>query len=102
MTVMQKILITGAAGDVGTRLRKLLKGVYTSIRASDIRTPADLGKDEDFMAADLADLVQVKKIVAGMDGIIHLGGFSVEGPWETIHPDNIVGCSNVLQRAFRA
>ena len=26
MTVMQKILITGAAGDVGTRLRKLLKG----------------------------------------------------------------------------
>ena len=30
MTVMQKILITGAAGDVGTRLRKLLKGVYPS------------------------------------------------------------------------
>ena len=29
---MQKILITGAAGDVGTRLRKLLKGVYSRPR----------------------------------------------------------------------
>ena len=80
---MQKILITGAAGDVGTRLRKLLKGVYPSIRTSDIRMPADLGKDEDFISADLADLVQVKKIVAGVEGIVHLGGFSVEGPFSS-------------------
>jgi uronate dehydrogenase len=102
MTVMQKILITGAAGDVGTRLRKLLKGVYPSIRTSDIRTPADLGKDEDFIAADLADPVQVKKIVAGVEGIVHLGGFSVEGPWDTIHKSNIVGCYNLFEAAYRA
>ena len=102
MTVMQKILITGAAGDVGTRLRKLLKGVYPSIRTSDIRSPADLGKDEDFIAADLADLVQVKKIVAGVEGIVHLGGFSVEGPWDTIHKSNIVGCYNLFEAAYRA
>ena len=102
MTVMQKILITGAAGDVGTRLRKLLKGMYPSIRTSDIRSPADLGKDEDFIAADLADLVQVKKIVAGVEGIVHLGGFSVEGPWDTIHKSNIVGCYNLFEAAYRA
>src|SRR6186997_1046525 len=102
MTVMQKILITGAAGDVGTRLRKLLKGVYPNIRTSDIRTPGDLGKDEDFVAADLADLVQVKKIVTGVDGIVHLGGFSVEGPWETILHANIVGCYNLFEAAYRA
>ena len=102
MTVMQKILITGAAGDVGTRLRKLLKGVYPSIRTSDIRTPADLGKDEDFIAADLADMVQVQKMVAGVQGIIHLGGFSVEGPWDTIHKSNIVGCYNLFEAAYRA
>ena len=29
---MKNVLITGAAGDIGTRLRKLLKGVYPSIR----------------------------------------------------------------------
>jgi uronate dehydrogenase len=102
MIVMQKILITGAAGDVGTRLRRLLKGVYPSIRASDIRTPADIGTGEDFVAADLADLKQVEKIVAGVEGIVHLGGFSVEGPWDTIHKSNIVGCYNLFEAAYRA
>jgi hypothetical protein len=82
---MKSVLITGAAGDVGTRLRKLLKGVYPQLRISDVREPADLGEDEHFVPADLADYAQVEHIVAGVDGIVHLGGFSVEGPWETIH-----------------
>jgi uronate dehydrogenase len=98
---MQKILITGAAGDVGTRLRKLLKGVY-SLRVSDIRKPADLGADEEFVAADLGDYEQTKQITAGIDGIVHLGGYSVEGPWETIHKSNIVGCYNLFEAAYRS
>jgi uronate dehydrogenase len=96
------ILITGAAGDVGTRLRKLLRGVYPRIRTSDIRRPADLGADEEFIAADLADYGQVEKITAGIDGIVHLGGYSVEGLWETIHKSNIVGCYNLFEAAYRA
>ena len=54
---MQKILVTGAAGDVGSRLRKLLKGVYPRIVCSDIRKPADLGLDEEFIAADLSEFI---------------------------------------------
>ena len=98
---MQKILITGAAGDVGTRLRKLLKGVY-SLRVSDIRKPADLGAVDEFVAADLGDYEQTKQITAGIDGIVHLGGYSVEGPWETIHKSNIVGCYNLFEAAYRS
>jgi len=95
-------LITGAAGDVGTRLRRLLKGVYPRIRISDIRKPSDLGSDEEFIAADLADYGQVEKITSGIEGIVHLGGFSVEGPWETIHRSNIVGCYNLFEAAYRS
>ncbi|HET7384402.1 MAG TPA: NAD(P)-dependent oxidoreductase [Pseudolabrys sp.] len=95
------ILITGAAGNVGSRLRKLLKGVYPCIRLSDIRKPADLGADEEFIAADLAEYSQVEKIVDGVNGIVHLGGFSVEGPWETILNANIVGCYNLFEAARR-
>ena len=98
---MQKILITGAAGDVGTRLRKLLKGVY-SLRISDIRKPADLGADDEFVAADLGDYEQTRQITAGIDGIVHLGGYSIEGPWETIHKSNIVGCYNLFEAAYRS
>jgi uronate dehydrogenase len=96
------ILITGAAGDIGSRLRKLLKGVYPRIRLSDLRRPASLDADEEFMAADLADYGQVEKIVAGIDGIVHLGGISIEGPWDAIHKSNIVGCYNLFEAAYRA
>ncbi len=99
---MEKILVTGAAGGIGTRLRKLMKGRYPSIRWSDIRTPDDLGPDEDFVAADLADPGAVEKIVAGVEGIVHLGGYSIEGPWETILQSNIVGCYNLFEAAHRA
>jgi uronate dehydrogenase len=99
---MKTVLITGAAGDIGSRLRKLLKGVYPDIRASDIRKPAELAAGETFIAADLFDYAQVEKAVAGVEGIVHLGGFAVEGPWETIHRANIVGCYNLFEAAYRA
>jgi uronate dehydrogenase len=99
---MEKVLVTGAAGGIGTRLRRLLPAVYKDIRWSDIRKPDDLTAREDFMAADLADMGAVEKIVAGVEGIVHLGGFSVEGPWDTIHRANIVGCYNLFEAAYRA
>ena len=99
---MEKILVTGAAGGVGTRLRKLMKGLYPSIRWSDIRKPDDVGADEDFVTADLADLAAVEKIVAGVDGIVHLGGYSIEGPWDTILQSNIIGTYNLFEAAHRA
>jgi uronate dehydrogenase len=99
---MQNILVTGAAGHIGSRLRKLLKGAYPRLRLSDIRTPADLAPGEEFLAADLADYAQVKKIVAGVDGVVHLGGYSIEGGWPTILNANIVGCYNLFEAAYRA
>ncbi len=99
---MEKILVTGAAGGIGTSLRKLLKGVYPSILWSDIKKPTDLASDETFMAADISKMTDVEKIVAGVDGIVHLGGHSVEGAWDTILNANIVGCYNVFEAAYRA
>src|SRR5262249_47563952 len=98
---MQTVLVTGAAGGIGTRLRQLLKGVYPKIRLSDVRRPADLAPDETFVEADLASMAQVDRAVAGADGIVHLGGFSVEGSWETILQANILGCYNVFEAARR-
>jgi uronate dehydrogenase len=98
---MQNVLITGAAGGIGTRLRQLLKGVYPKLRLSDLKTPANLAPDEEFIEADLASLSEVERIVEGVQGIVHLGGFSVEGPWETILNANIVGCYNLFEAARR-
>lgn len=99
---MQRVLVTGAAGGIGSRLRKLLPGIYPQIRWSDIKTPTDLAPGTEFVQADLADYAQVEKIVKDIDGIVHLGGFSVEGPWDTILNANIIGCYNMFEAAYRA
>jgi uronate dehydrogenase len=44
---------------------------------------------------------EVERAVEGAEGIIHLGGYSVEGPWETILHSNIVGCYNLFEAARR-
>jgi uronate dehydrogenase len=98
---MQRVLLTGAAGGIGRRLRQLLPLVYPEVRLTDINAPPDLAPDESFVAADLADLAQVEAAVDGVDGIIHLGGHSVEGPWETILQANIIGCYNLFEAARR-
>ncbi len=95
----KRVLLTGAAGGVGTVLRKLLQGVYAELRLSDVVEPKGLGKDEKFVPADLADMAAVEKIVKGIDGIIHLGGVSIEKPWEMVHQANIVGCYNLFEAA---
>ncbi len=96
---MERCLVTGAAGGIGTRLRRLLKGVYPILRLSDRVQPADLAPDEEFVAADLTDPAAMDRAVAGMQGIIHLGGLSVERSWDEILQANIIGTYNLFEAA---
>ena len=47
-------------------------------------------------------MAEVEKIVAGIEGIVHLGGHSTEGSWDTILNANIIGCYNLFEAAYRA
>ena len=98
---MHKVLLTGASGGIGTRLRTLLKPIYAELVLSDLKAPDDLRTDETFIAADLSNIDEVEAAVAGIDGIVHLGGYSIEGPWETILQSNIIGTYNLFEAARR-
>ena len=98
---MPRILMTGASGAIGTSLRKLLPPIYPDLVLSDLKSPADLGKTEKFKAAELSDLAEVEAICEGVDGILHFGGYSVEGPWDDILQSNIIGCYNLFEAAHR-
>jgi uronate dehydrogenase len=99
---MQTVLVTGAAGFIGTRLRNPLRGVYPDLRWSDIKEPQGLSSDEKFVKADLADIDQVARALQGVQGIVHLGGLAREEPWEDILRANISGCYNLFEAARRA
>jgi uronate dehydrogenase len=97
---MKTILITGASGDVGTHLRRELAGKYV-LRVSDLRSLKKINKEEQFMRADISRMSDALRITKGVDAIVHLGGYSVEGPWEGILNANIIGCYNVFEAARR-
>jgi uronate dehydrogenase len=96
---VKTVLITGATGDVGTHLSRELAGKYT-LRLSD-RRPLKPPQGQTFMKADISKMADALRITKGVDAIVHLGGYSVEGPWESILQANIIGCYNVFEAARR-
>lgn len=95
---MKNVLLTGAAGKVGTFLRGELRGRY-ALRLSDRQPVEDLDAGETFVGGDIGDLDACVRMAEGVDGIIHMGGISSENTWETILHGNIVGCYNMFEAA---
>lgn len=95
---MKTILITGAAGDVGTHLRRELAGKY-ALKVSDLRSLKKINKEEKFVQADISKFPDALRATKGVHTVVHLGGYSVEGPWKAILNANIVGCYNIFEAA---
>ena len=98
---MKSILMTGSAGAVAAFLRKKLRDKY-ALRLTDREEINDLAENETSLPADLVDVAAVRRAVEGVDGIIHLGAFSVEGSWERIRDANILGTYNLYESAREA
>jgi uronate dehydrogenase len=96
-----RLLLTGAAGGLGRVLRPRLARLCTTLRVSDV---ADLGAaaaGEEIVPARLEDADAVLALLAGVDAVVHLGGVSVEGPFEPILRANIVGVHHLYEAARR-
>jgi uronate dehydrogenase len=105
--MMNRVLITGAGGGIGRSLRDTLRGVYPVLRLSDRvplapARPEHQGREEVLDPVDIADTAAVEKMVAGVDGIVHLGGISGENTWENILHGNIIRLYNVFEASRRA
>ena len=97
---MKAILMTGAAGRIGTFLRPELAGKY-KLRLSDIKPVRDLQRDETFVRADISKFSDMLKVTRGVDAVVHFGGQSGEHDWDHILSANIIGFYNTLEAARR-
>lgn len=93
------ILITGAAGRLGTELRRGLAHLTDRLRIADRSAIEDVRPNEDALVFDLSDMSAVLKAVEGVDAIVHFGGAPLETSWETILGSNIQGSYNIYEAA---
>lgn len=97
-----RVLITGAAGNIGRTLRAHLKGRYALLRLTDIAPQEDAGPGEEVASVDICDMAALEDSMRGIDCVIHLAGVPEEAPWDKVLPLNIEGCYNVFEAARRA
>lgn len=99
-----RILITGAAGGVGTLMRTRLAAPDRTLRLLDIAPlpPAADGERVELVTASVTDEAAMEAAYSGVDAVIHLGGHSLERPWADILDVNINGTHVVLEAARRA
>jgi uronate dehydrogenase len=91
-----KVLITGAAGRIGTALRR---GLAHELRLTDVEVPDDL--EHEFVRADLTDAEAIDRAVDGVDAVVHLGAVPDEAPFAAIAGPNLHGTFHVLDACRR-
>jgi uronate dehydrogenase len=99
----RRVLLTGAAGRIGSTLREGLREGLDELRLSDREhvKPAP-GSPETFVLADLVDPSAVADAVDGIDAIVHLGGHPDEASFDHLLAPNIQGTLNLFNAARRA
>jgi uronate dehydrogenase len=88
------ILLTGAAGGLGTLMRELLPRHGFELRLFDVR-PVDGAPDA--IVADLNDPGPLREAVRGVDGVLHLAGISLESTFDKILEANIRGTQRLYE-----
>ncbi|MFF7212225.1 NAD-dependent epimerase/dehydratase family protein [Streptomyces sp. NPDC008238] len=96
MPAPRTVLLTGAAGGLGTLMRELLPAHGYELRLLDM-LPVEGAPDA--ITADLADRAALREAVRGVDAIIHLAGISLEAPFEKILRANVEGTYNLYEAA---
>ena len=94
-------MLTGAAGALGKVLRDGLAPDAKVMRLSDKVAMEPARGNEEVVECDLADKKAVDDLVRGCDAIVHLGGVSVEKPFEEVLDANIRGIFHIYEGARR-
>ncbi|MEN0039710.1 MAG: NAD(P)-dependent oxidoreductase [Pseudomonadota bacterium] len=99
---MKRIVLTGAAGRLGSYLREPLTRLADELISTDIVD--DIGKlyeGERYVKGDLASLDDMMAVLEGADMVVHFGAIADEAPFEDLLGPNFVGAYNIWEAAHR-
>ncbi len=100
MSFPKRVLLTGAAGVVGSALRPLLREKADEVIVSDIAPVEDLAENETFFECDLSEFSTVSDAMERVDAIAHFGGkVGADIGHEPNVSANIIGTRNVFEAA---
>ena len=99
---LKKLVLTGAAGRLGSYLREPLTKMCETLVSTDIAE--DIGTlypGESYVQADLADFNAIHPILEGGDMVIHFGAIVDEKPFEELLGPNFVGSYNIWEAGYQ-
>jgi uronate dehydrogenase len=94
-----RVLITGAAGAIGTALRNGLRGTYRHLRLADNRPIANSTANEECIVADISDRAAIERMVDGVAAVVHLAGVRGDYTLEDLWRVNARGMFDVFEAA---
>ncbi|MEU8245945.1 NAD(P)-dependent oxidoreductase [Nonomuraea sp. NPDC048916] len=98
---MQTIVLTGAAGLVGSVLRAPLRRAAKRLILVDRAPLTAEAPNEDVRQADLTSAETVAPIIEGADAVVHLAGIPDEAPLPSLLEANVLGAHHVLEAGRR-
>ncbi|GAB2931005.1 NAD-dependent epimerase/dehydratase family protein [Nonomuraea fastidiosa] len=99
--ILGKVMLTGAAGRVGSVLREpLLRRVRRLVSVDRVPLTA-LAAHEEVVRAELGGADDVMPLVEGADAVVHLAGVPDEAPLPDLLEGNVLGTHHVLEAARR-
>ncbi len=101
MTPFNRILLTGAAGRLGSELRAGLAHLTTHLRLSDRVPMGELREKEEHVVCELGDYDAVMEMTRDVDAILHFGGAPDEDTFEVILDSNLRGSYHIYEGARR-
>ncbi len=96
------VLLTGAAGYIGTVLRAGLPERGWPVRSLDVVEVPEPRPGEETLVADVTDLAALTAAAQGAAAVVHLAGIPGESTWAAIAHANTEGTYCTLEAARRA
>ncbi len=95
----RRILITGAAGSLGSHLRRGLAPLAERLRLVDVKPMGDAADHEEIVECDLADRDAALEVTRDCDAIVHFAGHPREQTFQEIVADTLPAAYHMYEGA---